>query len=104
VQELFDGKTSKWRLKEFGSVGHVTLKSKIKRKQSERAISMILVGYALDHPIGSYRFFNPETERVIISDSVKWAKFKSWNAHERWSYLTRIVQYLLLEFETTMSL
>ena len=85
AQELFDGKPSKWYgwLKEFGRVGHVTIKSKIKGKQSERATSMIMVGYALDHPVGSYRFFNPETERVIISDSVKWGEFKPWNAHDK---------------------
>ena len=62
-------------------MGQVTVKSKIKGKQSERATSMILVGYAFVHPVGSYRFFNPKTERVVISDSVKWAEFKPWNAH-----------------------
>ena len=41
---------------------------------------MMMIGYALDHPSGTYQFYNPNTDTVIISNSVKWSAFNRWEA------------------------
>ena len=40
---------------------------------------MIMVGYAKEYPVGTYRLYNPKTKRVVVSDSVQWTKFNRWN-------------------------
>ena len=41
---------------------------------------MMMVGYALTHPSGTYEFYNPNTDSIIISNSVKWSVFNRWEA------------------------
>ena len=41
-------------------------------------IPIVMVGYAQNVPVGTYRMWNPKTQRVITSDSVTWAKFDKW--------------------------
>jgi len=36
---------------------------------------MMMVGYALDSPSGTYRFHNPRTNAVVQSNSVTWKEF-----------------------------
>ena len=39
-----------------------------------------MVGYALNHPSGTYRFYNPGADNIIITNSVKWSNFTPWEA------------------------
>jgi len=41
---------------------------------------MMMVGYAMDHPSGTYRFYNPMTDNIVVSNSVKWSDYKRWEA------------------------
>jgi len=41
---------------------------------------MMMIGYAMDHPSGTYRFYNPTTDHVVVSNSVKWSDYKRWEA------------------------
>jgi len=45
-----------------------------------KGTAMMFVGYALDHPSGTYKFYNPTTDAVNISNSVRWSDFKPWEA------------------------
>ena len=79
--ERWYGEPSKWTPKhliEFGRVGHVTIKEKKTAKQEPKSEPMIMVGYVLDAPVGTYKMYNPKTKRVITTDSVKWSKFQRW--------------------------
>ena len=39
---------------------------------------MMMVGYALDYPSGTYGFYKPSTNNIIVSNSVKWNDFSRW--------------------------
>ncbi len=41
---------------------------------------MMFVGYALNHPSGTYEFYNPTNDSIVISNSVKWSNFIRWDA------------------------
>jgi hypothetical protein len=56
---------------EFGRQGYVTDRKKIKRKDKQRGIPMIMVGYADNHSPDEYRMYNPNTETVILLPDVK---------------------------------
>ena len=43
-----------------------------------RGTAMMFVGCALDHPSGTYKFYNPTTDDIIIVNSVRWSLFKPW--------------------------
>ena len=45
-----------------------------------RGTAMMMVGYALNHPSGTYEFYNPNTYSIIISNSVKWKDFNRWES------------------------
>jgi hypothetical protein len=62
-------------LKEFGRMGYVTDRKRIKRKEAPRGIPMLMVGYAEDHPADCYSMYNPNKDSVVISRDVQWAKW-----------------------------
>ena len=37
----------------------------------------MMVGYALNHGSGTYRVYNPKTNRIVLSRNVVWGEFKS---------------------------
>ena len=79
--ELWHGEPPKWKpsdLKEFGRIGIVKIKDKYVKKCEEKGAPMIMVGYAQNAPVGTYRMYNPKTKRVITTDSVTWSKFTRW--------------------------
>ena len=79
--ERWYGYPSKWTPKhliEFGRVGHVTITEKKPKKGEEKSEPMIMVGYARDSPVGTYRMWNPKTNRIVNTDSVRWSNFKRW--------------------------
>jgi len=45
---------------QFGRVGFVTNKRDYVKKNESSGVAMMMVGYALDSPSGSYRFYNPK--------------------------------------------
>jgi len=51
-------------------VGLVKIKAKITGKFDDKAEAIIMVGYGIQYPVGTYRFFNPKTKRFVFSDSV----------------------------------
>ena len=47
-----------------------------------KGTAMMFVGYALDHPSGTYKFYNPTTDAINIIKSVRWSDFKLWEAEK----------------------
>jgi len=85
AEELFTGKPPKLKPKdmiEWGRVGMVSNKAKIKAKMPPKGTPMVFVGYAMDHPSGTYEMYNPATNRIVTTDSVDFASFKRWVATE----------------------
>ena len=85
VNEIFFGDKGKQRVKqkdfvEWGRIGFVANKRTKTAKMENRGTAMMFVGYALDHPSGTYKFYNPTTDAIIESNSVRWSDFKPWEA------------------------
>ena len=73
--ELWYGSGYKQRVKpqhyiQFGRIGIVTNKRTYVKKNEDKAVAMMMVGYALDSPSGTYRFYNLRTNAVVQSNSV----------------------------------
>ena len=64
-------------LVQWGRLGFVTDRTKIKAKTKPRGFPAIMVGYAENHPSDCYRMFNPATNRVFISRDVTWSDWTS---------------------------
>ena len=78
--ELWYGSDYKQRVKpqhyiQFGRIGFVTNKRTYVKKNENKGVAMVMVGYALDSPSGTYRFYNPRTNAVLESNSVTWKEF-----------------------------
>ena len=78
--DLFYSVDRKLRVKphyfiEWGRIGFVSNKCSHVSKMKPRGVPMIFIGYALDHPSSTYKFYNPTTNSIITSDSVKWSAF-----------------------------
>ena len=41
---------------------------------------MTMIGYAMDHPSGTYRFYNLTTDNIVVSNSAMWSEYKRWEA------------------------
>jgi hypothetical protein len=73
---------NKERIKEkhivpWGSVGMVLTNNK-PSKFGLRGEPMLMIGYAVDHPSGTYRFYNPRTQSVVLSNNIRWTEWKQW--------------------------
>ena len=51
-------------------------------KLEERAVKCIFVGYSTSHSGDTYRMYNPETKRIVLSRDVKWAEFRKIDPKE----------------------
>jgi len=60
---------------QFGGIGFVTNKRTYVKKNENKAIAMMMVGYALDSPSGTYRFYKPTIYAIVESNSVTWKEF-----------------------------
>ena len=83
--DLFYGSNQKLYVKpehyiQWGRVGFVANKCTHVSKMKTRATAMMFVGYALNHPNGTYEIYNPNTDSIIVSNSVKWQHFSWWEA------------------------
>jgi hypothetical protein len=66
-------------LAEFGRLGYVTERRKIKSKLAPKAIKYLLVGYAFNHTAHTYRLYNPKPRHIILSRDVRW---DNWNTKD----------------------
>lgn len=83
--DLFYGKDRKPKVRpehfvQWGRIGFVANKRSHTAKMKSRGVAMLFVGYALDHPSGTYEFYNPNTDDIVVSNSVKWKDFTRWEA------------------------
>jgi hypothetical protein len=80
--EKFHGKEPKLNPKhliEFGRIGYVTDRDKMKAKKRPKSKKMIMVGYADNHSPDTYRMFDPSTNRIKSTRDVRWA---DWNRNK----------------------
>lgn len=61
---------------QFGRLGVVNKKAKLKSKMKDKGFIAMMVGYAPNHGVGVYRMYNPRTNRIIISRDVEWMEYK----------------------------
>ena len=69
-------------LVQWGCIGFVANKRTKTAKSDNNGTARMMIGYALDHPSGTCKFYNPTTDSVINSNSVKWSDFKPWEARD----------------------
>jgi hypothetical protein len=69
--------------KKFGERCISTSREKIKAKLSARGIIMHWIGYAQDHAAGTYRLYNQDTGRVIMSRDVVFLEPKETRKPEK---------------------
>ena len=55
---------------------------------------MLMMGYAFDHPSGTYEMFNPATDTIIISNSVQWSSFSRWDVQASDPAVGKVLQSL----------
>ena len=67
---------------EFGRIGYVTKRDKFKKQMADKTSNAIMVGYSDNHTRDTYKLYNPETKRVIMTRDVKWADCKMTNPAE----------------------
>ena len=60
---------------QFGRIGYVTDRAKIKGKMKPRSMRCVMVGYASNHSADTYLMYNPRTRKVIMSRDIQWADF-----------------------------
>jgi len=60
---------------QFGRIGFVANKRTHVKKNETRSNAMMMVGYALNSPSGTYRMYHPRTNLVIETNSVGWKDF-----------------------------
>ena len=62
-------------LVEFGRIGFVTKPSNKIKNWTDRALQVLMVGYAQDHTSDTYRLYNPSTGKIIESRNVSWGEW-----------------------------
>ena len=92
ANKLFFGKNPSFlnSMVEFGRVGSVTKRDKLKGKMEDRAVKCIMVGYGKNHSGDTYRLYNPSTRRIILSRDVTWS---DWNVTDPTKNMNIFVQY-----------
>jgi len=83
-EELFTGTKSKRYpyLVEFGRVGYVTIRKKIRKKWTERSFKAVHVGFAKGRPADTYKFYNPATGKMFTSRDVPWSDWSRPDSYE----------------------
>jgi hypothetical protein len=60
-------------LRTFGEAGTVTIKNRIMHpKSADRGVTRMFLGYSSQHPSGTYRMWNHETNGVHVTRDVTW--------------------------------
>ena len=68
------------KLVQFGRVGYIAKKDQVNSKMKPKGLVGVMMGYALDHPKGTYKMYNVETNRIILSRDITWHDFKKADA------------------------
>ena len=92
AEELWHGKKNGWLPKyliEFSRAGMVTILDKKVNEIQKKARPIVMVGYAKKSHVDTYRMWNHVTNRIILTDSVKWSNFTSLEIKEE-SRLSKI--------------
>jgi hypothetical protein len=66
-------------LVQFGRLGYVTDRRKMKSKLAPKAIKCIFVGYAFNLSAHTYWLYNPRTRHIILSRDIRW---DNWNTKD----------------------
>ena len=66
-------------LVQFGRLGYVADRRKIKSKLAPKAYKCLFVGYAFNHSAHTYRMYNPRTRFIINTRDVRW---EVWNTKD----------------------
>jgi hypothetical protein len=76
--ELFTNEKPKnvGSLIQFGRIGYMTLRTKIKKKMVDKTIKCINLGPAEKYSADCYRLYNPATESIVHSRDVRWADWE----------------------------
>ena len=67
---------------EFGRIRYITKRENFKKQMTGKIFKAIMVGYADNHMKDTYKFYNPETKRVIRNRDVKWVDWKNTDPAE----------------------
>ena len=63
----------------FGLIGHIKKRERIQGKLQDKTYKGIMIGYAKNHAADTYRLYNPDTKRIILSRDVRWEEWKRIN-------------------------
>ena len=85
ANKLFFGSKHRSKVKpehyiEWGRIGMVANKRTHTSKMQSRGTPMMFVAYSLQHPSGTYEFYDPVNDSIVISNSVKWSNYTRWDA------------------------
>ena len=58
---------------EFVHIAYITKQDKFNNQIIDKTFKSIMVVYAYNHTRGTYKFYNTETNRVIMTRDVKWS-------------------------------
>ena len=61
---------------EFGRIGYVNKQCKFKKKISDKQSKAIMIGHTDNHTRDTYKLYNPDTKRVVVTRYVKWEDWK----------------------------
>ena len=59
-------------LRRFGEIGILANRKKLKAKSEDRGTKCYFVGYADDHTPDTYRMYNPNTGKIVLSRDIRW--------------------------------
>ena len=57
----------------------MTYREKLRGKMNDKARKCLMIGYAKHHPADTYRLYDPQTRKVILSRDVAWEEWKRAN-------------------------
>ena len=67
---------------EFGRIGYVTKQEIFMNQITDKTFKVIMVGYAEKQRRDTYKLYNPDNNRVIMTRDVKWADCKITDPEE----------------------
>ena len=79
--------TLKWfkHLVQFGRIAVVNKCTKLSGKMINKGFPAMMVGYAPNHGAGTYRLYNPKTNRIVYSRDISWMEYKPKTLEEEFN-------------------
>ena len=83
--EIFYGENPKiiGSFSDFGLIGYVTKRDKFKKQFTDKSFKAIMVVYADNHTRDTYKVYNHDTNRFIVTVDVKWEDCKMTDPAEK---------------------